>query len=228
MRAKQKEVSGIQPGTRVKFVGTRAGDIFPTLQGKTTSGKTSLTKSLKSMEAVAQAFTNLDEGEELLTKQRRARALMEALDKSYEKLIEHIHEMQGESFEPYTDPYDMAQSVELTSTEKSREADEKLEEHDESIRKAERILSVQITLENVLPGPPREMERERPAQTPAIPIFRAQSDLKPSPLKASSTFREVKHFCEIFTSYLSAGYGGEDRIPIASNCSPSCLLAGGP
>ena len=194
MRAKQKEVSGIQPGTRVKFVGTRAGDIFPTLQGKTTSGKTSLTKSLKSMEAVAQAFTNLDEGEELLTKQRRARALMEALDKSYEKLIEHIHEMQGEAFEPYTDPMDMAQSAELSSAERSKEAEDKLEEHDESIRQAEKILSLQLTLDPVMPGPPREAER--PPQAPAIPVFRAQSDLKPQPIEKSSTYREIVHFCE--------------------------------
>ena len=65
-----------------------------------------------------------------------------------------------------------------------------------------------------MPGPSVQVER----QAPAIPIFRAQSDLKPAPLEASSSYRECKHFCEVFSSYLAAGYGGEDRIPQAMIC----------
>ena len=104
----------------------------------------------------------------------------------------------------------MAQSVEMTSMQRSKEVEEKLETHDEAIKKAEGVLAQQLTLETVLPGPPIEREKQ---QAPAIPIFRAQSDLKPAPLEVSSSFRECKHLCEVFTSYLIAGYGSEDRIP---------------
>ena len=138
----------------------------------------------------------------------------ESLETAFDDLITHIHGMDSTSFNPPTDPYDMAQSVELTINQKSREVKEKLETHDDAIRKAERILAKQMTLETVLPGPPVQVER----QAPAIPIFRAQSDLKPAPLEASSSYRECKYFCEVFSSYLAAGYGGEDRIPQAMIC----------
>ena len=195
-------------------MGDRAGDQFPSLQGKCTSGKYGLTRFLNSLDAAVEAFSNMEETETLLTKQRRARAIMECVDKveskkesletAFDDLITHIHGMDSTSFNPPTDPYDMAQSVELTINQKSREVKEKLETHDDAIRKAERILAKQLTLETVLPGPPVQVER----QAPAIPIFRAQSDLKPAPLEASSSYRECKHFCEVFSSYLTAGYGG--------------------
>ena len=85
---------------------------------------------------------------------------MECVDKveskkeTFEDLITHIHGMDSISFNPPTDPYDMAQSMELTINQKSREVKEKLETHDDAIRKAERILAKQLTLETVLPGPP--------------------------------------------------------------------------
>ena len=111
-------------GTKIKFVGDRAGDQFPSLQGKCTSGKSGLTRSLNSLDAAVEAFSNMEETETLLTKQRRARAIMECVDKveskkesletAFEDLITHIHGMESTSFNPATDPYDMAQSVELT------------------------------------------------------------------------------------------------------------------
>ena len=167
---------------------------------------------------------NLEETETLLTKQRRARAIMEcvekveskkeALESAFEDLITHIHDMDSTSFQPPTDPYEMAQSVELTISQRSGETKEKLETHDDAIKKAERILAKKLTLKTVLPGPPVQVER----QAPAIPIFRAQSDLKPSQLEASSSYMECKHFCEVFSSYLAAGYGGEDKIPQEMIC----------
>ena len=219
-----KEPSGIQPGTKIKFVGDRDKDKFPSLQGKCTSSKSGLTPSLNALDAAVAAFSNLEETETLLTKQRRARAIMEcvekveskkeALESAFEDLITHIHDMESTSFQPPTDPYEMAQSVELTINQKSRETKEKLETHDDAIKMAERILAKQLTLETVLPAPPVQVER----QAPAIPIFRAQSDLKPAQLEASSSYMECKHFCEVFSSYLAAGYGGEDRIPQEMIC----------
>ena len=219
-----KEPSGIQPGTKIKFVGDRDKDKFPSLQGKCTSSKSGLTRSLNALDAAVAAFSNLEETETLLTKQRRARAIMEcvekveskkeALESAFEDLITHIHDMDSTSFQPPTDPYEMAQSVELTINQKSRETKEKLETHDDAIKMAERILAKQLTLETVLPAPPVQVER----QAPAIPIFRAQSDLKPAQLEASSSYMECKHFCEVFSSYLAAGYGGEDRIPQEMIC----------
>ena len=131
-----KEPSGIQPGTKIKFVGDRAGDQFPSLQGRCTSGKSGLTRSLNSLDAAVAAFSNLEETETLLTKQRRAWAIMECVDKveskkesletAFDVLITHIHGMDSTSFNPPTDPYDMAQSVELTINQKSREVKEKI------------------------------------------------------------------------------------------------------
>ena len=76
-----KEPSGIQPGTKIKFVGDRDGDKFPSLQGKCTSSKSGLTRSLNALDAAVAAFSNLEETETLLTKQRRARAIMECVEK---------------------------------------------------------------------------------------------------------------------------------------------------
>ena len=96
-----KNPSGLLPGAKIKFVGTQAGDAFPSLQGKCTSGKTGLTKTLNALDAAAEAFSKLEEQEGLLTRQRRARALMEsvekveskkeALEKAFDDLINHIH-----------------------------------------------------------------------------------------------------------------------------------------
>ena len=77
----------------------------------------------------------------------------------------------------------MAQSVELTINQKSRETKEKLDTHDDAIKMAERIIAKQLTLE-VSPAPPIQVER----QAPVIPMFRAQSDLKPAQLEASSSY----------------------------------------
>ena len=46
-----------------------------------------------------------------------------------------------------------------TGRQKSREAEQKLETHDQAIKKAERVLAQQLTLETVLPGPPIEREK---------------------------------------------------------------------
>ena len=57
--------SGIQLGTKIKFVGDRAKDQFPSLQGKCTSGKSGLTRSLNSLDAAVEAFSNMEEIETL-------------------------------------------------------------------------------------------------------------------------------------------------------------------
>ena len=75
------EPSSAQPGTRVKFVGDRSTDQFPTLQGKCTSCKSGLTRSLNSLDTAVAAFSNLEETETLLTKQRRARSIMKYVEK---------------------------------------------------------------------------------------------------------------------------------------------------
>ena len=121
-----KEPSGIQPGTKIKFVGDRAGDQFPSLQGRCTSGKSGLTRSLNSLDAAVAAFSNLEETETLLTKQRRAWAIMECVEKveskkesletAFDDLITHIHGMDSTSFNPPTDPYDSVSWAKLSST----------------------------------------------------------------------------------------------------------------
>ena len=93
---------GGPPGIKVKFIGERSeGALSPMLQGKTFSAKTSLTKSIKGLDARVAAFNSLGDEEPLLTKQRKPRTLIEAVEKveskkhhleeTYEKLIAHLN-----------------------------------------------------------------------------------------------------------------------------------------
>ena len=51
---------GRPSGIEVKFIGERSeGALFPTLQGKTFSAKTSLTKSITGLDAAVAAFSSL-------------------------------------------------------------------------------------------------------------------------------------------------------------------------
>ena len=117
----------------------------------------------------------------------------QALEEAYERLIGHLREMKRDDFDPLTNPEDMAESAELSSTQRCGEADDTLSIHEDSIKQAEKVLSLQLALESVTPGIPRNVEDK---SAPALPIFRAQSDLKPQDLKKSSTYREVVHFCQ--------------------------------
>ena len=82
----------------------------------------------------------------------QARSLMEAVEKvnsnkhhleeTYEKLIAHLHEMKKEDFDHQTNPEEMADQIEKNSTQKCGEADESFTVHEDSIMKAERVLSL--------------------------------------------------------------------------------------
>ena len=105
----------------------------------------------------------------------------------------------------------MAESAEFSHPERIQEADRKLAEYKDSMKRAKKTPSVQLTLENVVPVPLREGGGVAPAS--ALPIFRVQSDLKPQPIEKSYTYREIIHFTEVFINCLAAGYRGLDRIP---------------
>ena len=201
----------IKKGDTIKFVGDVATDPFPKLQRKCATAKASLTKALTALEKTSLGFGSLTQEEELLTKQRFARTFMEALEKvdtkkadletCFENLIEHVHGMAREDFEPNTDPTAVVESAESTCQERIADADLKLQEHEGLVKQAEHVLSQQLQLKAVVPGPPQAGSSGAPSGGAAsLPVFRAQSDLKPGVIEKNSTFREVVHFVEIFSN----------------------------
>ena len=190
----------IKKGDRIKFVGDMATNPFPKLQGKCASAKTGLTKALTALEKTSTGFANLTQEEELLTKQRFARSFIEAhekveskktdLETCFENLIEHVHEMTREDFEPHTDPTAIVESAESTCQERVNAADLKLQEHESLVKQAKHLLSLQLLLKAVAPGPPQAGPSEASSGgAAALPVFRAQSDLKPGVIEKNSTFR---------------------------------------
>ena len=77
-----------QPGARVKYTGDNGeGNKFPGLQGKTFSAKGSLTKSINALDVAVQSFNNIKEETPLISKERKARNLMEAVNLPWKKLM---------------------------------------------------------------------------------------------------------------------------------------------
>ena len=123
-------------GQLVKFVGGSTNP-FPALKGKCSTAKMSLTKALTSLERTSTGFRDLTQETELLTKQRFARSFLEALEKferkkddlegCFEALIEHVHGMTREDFEPHTDPTAVVESADSTCQERTTEAEAKLQ-----------------------------------------------------------------------------------------------------
>ena len=137
-------LTAIRKGDKVKFVGNAATNSFPKLQGLCTTAKTALTKAMTSLEKASSGFENLTTEDGLLTSQRFARTYMAALEKVDNKktnlenccktLIEHVHGMAR----------DEVAEVEL-----------KLQEQERLVKKAKHILSLQLHLKAVMPGPPQ-------------------------------------------------------------------------
>ena len=184
----------VAKGTKIKFNGDRATNKFPSLQGKVISSKGSLTKAIKLLDRAAATFNGLNEDEEeLMTLQRHAKGVMDAMEKvesrktgvedCYDTLVDQLNSMNRSDFEPETDPVAISNSAEFSCQEKTQEAEGKLEEHEVCIKRAEKILSMQLLTENVVHCP----FSKEPAPASVLPIFRGQSDLKPPPIEKSST-----------------------------------------
>ena len=204
-----------------RFVGV-ATDPFPKLQGKCTSAKSNLTKAMTKLEKTSKGFSGIETDAELLTKQRFARSFIEAFEKvetrkadledCFDNLIEHIHDMTAQDFQPNVETSAVVGSAENTCHERVEEVNIKLLEYEDLVKKAEAVLSTQNQLNNKGPGP-SQVQGTPSGGAAALPVFRAQSDLKPPPIEKSSTYREVVHFVEIFFNYLACGYSGAERIP---------------
>ena len=124
----------VAKGTKIKFSGDRAINKFPSLQGKVISSKGSLTKAMKLLDRAAATFNGLnEEEEELMTLQRHANGVMDAMEKvesrktgvedCYEALVDQLHGMKRSDFEPETDPVAVANSAEFSCQEKTHEAE---------------------------------------------------------------------------------------------------------
>ena len=85
------------------------------------------------MDTAVQALNGLGDEETLLTKQRHARSLVEAVEKvdskkhsleeAYKKLIAHLHELKKEDFKTQTSPEEMAEQKEQKERTKQHPAD---------------------------------------------------------------------------------------------------------
>ena len=122
------------------------------MQGKCTSAKSNLTKALTNLEKTSQGFGLLTQEDELLTRQRFARTFIEAYEKvesrradleaCFDNLIEHVHSLTGENFEPNVDPAAVVGSAENTYQERVDEANDKLQQYEALVKQAEAVLSL--------------------------------------------------------------------------------------
>ena len=136
----------IRKADKVKFVGDAATNPFPKLQGMCTTAKTALTKAMTSLERASSGFDKLTSEDGLLTSQRFAHTYMAALEKvenkktnlesCFDKLIEHVHGMAREDFEPNTDPGAIVESAEETCQGRIAEIELKLQEHEGLVKKS--------------------------------------------------------------------------------------------
>ena len=101
-------------------------------------------------------------------------------------------------FEPNTDPGIVVDSAEIGCSERVADAEERVNKLDDLVKKAEQVLSKQLQLKAVVPGPPQCLTAG-PGGPPSggaanLPVFRPLSDLKPPVIEKSSTYREVVYF----------------------------------
>ena len=80
---------------------------------------------------------------------------------------------------------------------------EKLTEHEEVIKRAENVLSID----------PVQQVVEKQEESASFATFKQQNDLKPSILEREANYAEARHFTEIFGNYLENGYGGHPGYP---------------
>ena len=121
--------------------------------------------------------------------------------------------MTAQDFQPNVETSAVVGSAENTCHERVEEVNIKLLEYEDLVKKAEAVLSTQNQLNNKGPGP-SQVQGTPSGGAAALPVFRAQSDLKPPPIEKSSTYREVVHFVEIFFNYLACGDSGADASHI--------------
>jgi hypothetical protein len=97
------------------------------------------------------------------------------LESCFDNLIEHVHGMTREDFEPHTDPGAIVESAEETCQGRIAEIDLKILEQEELTKKAEHVLSLQLQLQAVLPGAPQQgaASSSSSSSSSSLPVFRA-------------------------------------------------------
>ena len=95
----------------------------------------------------------------------------------------------------------MVNQIERNMTELSTKAEHTMAFYEENIVAAEKVMSLQVT--DIAPAHPQSKEEQpasssAPSSTSSPPLFRPQTDLKPTLLERESSYQEVIHFCQIY------------------------------
>ena len=129
---------------------------------------------------------------------------VETLRATMQEFIVYVSGLGDDAFEAPTTPTSIMVGANTDADEREQAMRDKMAEHEQVIRRAEVILASEIV--------PTQQVVEKPDDT-KFSSFRPQADLRPQILEREANYKESLHFTEIFSNYLSNGYGGTARIP---------------
>ena len=193
----------------------KGGELFKGKLTRCKTAKSNLTRSLTSFENCVKDFIESETPTTpLATKKRKARLVMEGMDKmelkvetlraTMQEFIVYVSGLSDDAFEAPTTPTSIMVGANTDADEREQAMRDKMAEHEQVIRRAEVILASEIV--------PTQQVVEKPDDT-KFSSFRPQADLRPQILEREANYKESLHFTEIFSNYLSNGYGGTARIP---------------
>ena len=187
------------------------------------TAKANLTKAQTSFQKNVEEYVEA-ETQPIVTKRRKANAVMEGVKKMESRLenlqqnIEdftvYVSGLGEDAFESPTTPSSVILGANKDLEDREQVMREKLTEHEEVIKRAENVLSID----------PVQQVVEKQEESASFSTFKQQNDLKPSILEREANYAEARHFTEIFGNYLENGYGGHPGYPnklYLSNFNPS-------
>ena len=194
------------------FKSTKGGELFRGKLTRCRTAKANLTKAQTSFQKNIEDYVEA-ETQPIVTKRRKANAVMEGVKKMESRLenlqqnIEdftvYVSGLGEDAFESPTTPSSVILGANKDLEDREQVMREKLTEHEEVIKRAENVLSID----------PVQQVVEKPEESASFASFKQQADLKPSILEREANYAEARHFTEIFGNYLENGYGGASRVP---------------
>ena len=194
------------------FIKQKGGELFKGKLTRCSTAKASLTKALTGFQKNVEEFVEA-ETQPIITKKRKANAVMEGakkvesrlenLQQNIEDFTVYVSGLGEDAFESPTTPSSVIEGANKDLEDREQVMRDKLTEHEEVIKRAENVLSVD----------PVQQVVEKQEESASFATFKQQADLKPSMLEREANYAEARHFTEIFGNYLENGYGGASRVP---------------
>ena len=126
------------------------------------------------------------------------------LKETMQEFIVYLSGLSKDNFEAPATPTSIMVSANDDADEREKVMKDKLEEHEQVIRRAEVLMATEVVVTQQVEG---DNDNSK------FSSFRPQADLRPQILEKEANYKEALHFTEIFANYLSNGYGGAAQIP---------------